>query len=472
MNGPLSVRAAAREEPAATALVDGGREIDWSELSRRVEGTRATLRRRLDGRTAPVVAVVGGAGPETVVALLALLEDETPFVLLHPRWTRAERERAMAMAGACLCLESGGALTAAPTAAEAGNPSVVRGAGIVFTSGTTGRPRAAVLGRAALLASARAHAEVLGWRPADRWLLSLPTAHVGGLMIVVRCLQARRAIVAGGRRADGSFDVDAALHVVERDRVTLLSVVPTMLGRLLRASRRPPASLRAVLVGGAAAPAVLMERAREHGWPVAATYGLTEACSQVATARPGDRGGAVGTPLPGLDVRIAGTEGAAGAIRIRGAALFDGYLGAEPGAPLERPFDADGWFDSGDLGTVGEDGRLRVVGRRVDRIVTGGENVDPAEVEAAALEWRGAAEVCVVGVEDEEWGERVGAVVVPSVGFEALGGLAGLGRHLGSRVAGFKRPRCWAVVDRLPAAASGKVDRRACVRLLIRRAGD
>ena len=431
-----------------------------------MDRTRDTFRRRLDGLTAPVVAVVGGAGPETVVTLLALLEDRVSFVLVHPRWTRAERDRAIAIAGACLCFESGGALATLPAPAAIGNPSVRRGAAIVFTSGTTGQPRGAVVRRAALRASARAHAETMGWSADDRWLLSLPTAHVGGLMIVVRCLHARRTVVVGGRRASGSFDAGETLRVVERDRVTLLSVVPTMLARLLQATRRPPPSLRAVLVGGAAAPAALMERAREGGWPVFATYGLTETCSQVATERPGETPGGVGTPLPGVEVRVSAPDGFAGTIQVRGDALFDGYLGAEPGAPLERPFEADGWFDTGDLGALGEDGRLRVVGRRSDRIVSGGENVDPAEVEAAVVEWPGAAEACVVGLEDEEWGERVGAVLVPAAGFESLGGLAGLGRHLGGRLAGFKRPRCWMVVDRLPVAASGKVDRSACARLL------
>ncbi len=454
-------------EARGPALIDGGREVGWREFAQRVDRTRNALRRRLDGLTAPVVAVVGGAGPGTVVTLLALLEDRVSFVLIHPRWTRAERDRAIAMAGASVCVESGGALATVPSTAAAGNPSVKRGAGIVFTSGTTGQPRGAVLSREALRASAHAHARVMGWRAEDRWLLSLPTAHVGGLMIVVRCLQARRALVVGGRRASGNFDAAETLRVVERDRVTLLSVVPTMLARLLQATRRPPSSLRAVLVGGAGAPAALMERARERDWPVLATYGLTEACSQVATERPDETPGGVGVPLPGVEVRVAAPDGSAGTIQVRGDALFDGYLDAEPGAPLDRPFEADGWFDTGDLGAIGEDGRLRVVGRRSDRIVSGGENVDPAEVEAAVVEWPGAADACVVGLEDEEWGERVGAVLVPAAGFETHGGLAGLGRHLGGRLAGFKRPRCWSVVDRLPVAASGKVDRTACARLLV-----
>ena len=455
---------------------------------------RQALMLRLGDSEAPVIAVVGGLWAGTVTALLALFEDRLPFALLHPRWRRAERDRALAMAGASLCIESGGAIV--PVRTASGSAAVGRGGGVVFTSGTEGAPRGVVLSRAALLASSRAHAAVLGWRADDRWLLSLPAAHVGGLMIVVRCLHARRAVVVGGRGAAGRFDAGEALRVVERDRVTLWSVVPTMLLRLLQLRRRPPPYLRAVLVGGAPAPLARMAAARDLGWPVFATYGLTEACSQVATERPGGVRGGAGPPLPGMEVSIGAADsggdarvsggtvrdvgdaaasprggalaaGEIGSIRIRGPMLFDGYLGDRPAAPLELPLDAEGWFDTGDLGAVDGQGCLRVVGRRADRIVTGGENVDPAEVEAAVLEWRGVAAVCVVGLADQEWGEKVGAVVVPAGGFERDGGIEELERRLGARLAGFKRPRRWLVVELLPVAPSGKVDREACRRLLM-----
>ena len=460
----MSVRAAAREAPEGVALAHGGRALTWAELAERTDPVRAVVQSRLEGAPHQVVAVVGGMGVETVTAVLALLEDRVSFVLLHPRWTSAERDRVLTMTGASFVIEGAGALTALPGGA-ANNSPIGGGAVVVFTSGSTGRPRGAVLSHGALRASSEAHAAVFGCHEGDRWLLSLPTAHVGGLMIVVRSLLARRTIVLGGRRADGAFDPDGALRLIERQRVTLLSVVPTMLGRLLDGHEGcPPESLRAVLVGGAPAPPALMARARRRSWPVFATYGLTEACSQVATERPANlSAGGVGPPVPGVEARV----GASGSIQIRGSVLFDGYLAAEPGAPLERPFDADGWFDTGDVGAVDERGRLRVLGRRADRIVTGGENVDPAEVEAAVLEWKGAAAACVVGLEDEEWGEQVGAVLVPAAGFESLGGLAELERRLGARLAGFKRPRQWRVVERLPVAPSGKVDRRTCRRLLV-----
>ena len=420
-----------------------------------------------------MVAVVGDVSFATITALLALLEDRVPFVLLHPRWTRMETNRAVTLAGARLFVGADGRATPV-TNVRTGETAVGAGldvdtACIVFTSGTSGRPRGAVLRRGALVRSAAAHAEVFGWQAGDRWLLGLPTAHVGGLMIVIRCLVARRTVVLGGRRFDGSFDAEATRTAVERHRVTLLSVVPTMLGRLVGSAVRPcPSSLRAVLVGGAAASPALITRARRAGWPVFATYGLTEACSQVATQRPGAESPAphgVGPPMPGLDLRIRAADGVVGPIEVRGASLFDGYL-AEPGAALERPFGADGWFDTGDLGMVDEQGSLRVLGRAAHRIVTGGENVDPAEVEAAVAEWPGAAAVCVVGCEDREWGERVAAVVARGESFDASGGLPGLERHLAARLAGFKRPRRWRVVEELPMAHSGKVDCDACRELL------
>ena len=332
----LSVRSAAREAPERVALVHGGNAVTWGELAARTDRVRAAVQAHLEAAARPVAAVVGSMGVETVVSVLALLEDRVPFVLLHPRWRRAERDRALLMSGASMVIGEDGGLTMLPagaasgippnrgtgderqsrpgsrrpgapsepppdagavderrprptprrTGAASGNP-LGGGAVVVFTSGSTGRPRGAVLSHAALCASAQAHARVFGWQRGDRWLLSLPTAHVGGLMIVVRSLLARRTIVLGGREPDGSFDAGAALRTIDRRAVTLWSVVPTMLGRLLdRVEGAPPASLRAVLVGGAPAPPALMARARQRGWPVFATYGLTEACSQVAVEQP------------------------------------------------------------------------------------------------------------------------------------------------------------------------------------------
>jgi len=269
----LSVRSAALEAPDGLAVVDGERELTWRDLAGQVARVREGLRPWLEavcGR----MAVVGGTGFESVTAILALLEEGRTCVLLHPRWSAAERERAVLQSGASVVIETDGALRKSPASPPAVGSAdrIDRGRVIVFTSGTSGAPRGAVLRHSALLASARAHGAVFGWRKTDRWLLGLPTAHVGGLMIVVRSLAARRAVVLPdrtGRRT--GFDPAELLRTVERTRVSLLSVVPTMLTRLLALKAGPPPSVRAVLVGGAPAAPALMARARRQGWPVYAT---------------------------------------------------------------------------------------------------------------------------------------------------------------------------------------------------------
>ena len=243
-----------------------------------------------------------------------------------------------------------------------------------------------VLSRRAFVASAHASALNLGWAREDRWLTYLPLAHVGGLSVLTRCLLARStAVLAPGR---GARQLAAA---VERHRITLLSLVPSLLERLLALEPRwlLPDRVRAILVGGAALPDRLRYEAAARSWPVLATYGLTEACSQVTVQRyggPGPREPGAGAALPGTEIRIVD-----GSIHIRGPTLFSGYL---PRDPQADPSPA-GWFDTGDLGTVDSAGRLSVLGRRDDMIVTGGENVSPSEVEAALLACPGVAAACV-----------------------------------------------------------------------------
>jgi O-succinylbenzoic acid--CoA ligase len=244
----------------------------------------------------------------------------------------------------------------------------------------------------------------------------------------------------------------------------------------------PPASLRVVLLGGARAPEPLLDRAQAAGWPVLATYGLTEACSQVATQRPdkdgrgpsGDAG--CGPPLPGMELRSAGvvtgaaSAGAptAGEILLRGPSLFSGYLQLE-GASLrfERAvFDACGFFATGDIGLLDDRGCLHVLDRRTDLIVSGGENVYPAEVEQVLERCPGIAVACVLGVEDEEWGHVVAAAVVAPRGpvDETV-----LHQSLDT-LAPFKRPRRIVYLADLPLLPNGKPDRAACRKLVSGRA--
>jgi O-succinylbenzoic acid--CoA ligase len=329
-------------------------------------------------------------------------------------------------------------------------PDDERPLAVVATSGTTGRPRGVVLSRRAFAAAARASAENLGFHENDRWLLALPLGHVGGLSILTRCLFARRALVLP--RHEGSFDPAALAQTIVDAHVTLLSLVPTQLARMLEAGWRAPASLRAVLIGGARAPSVLIAEAVERGIPAVTTYGLTEACSQVTTqklaelAEPG-----AGRPLAGVELRVVDGE-----IQVRGATLMTGY---HPAELHPDPRISGGWLPTRDLGFIDDDGRLHVLGRKDDVIVTGGEKVHPAEVEAVLERCPGVRACSVFGVDDDTWGARVAAAIVLEPGRSERD--VALDAHVERELAPFKRPRLLAWLDELPLTASGKLDRRA-----------
>ena len=333
---------------------------------------------------------------------------------------------------------------------EPGDPLVV-----VFTSGTTGDPEGVVLTLGNVLASATASAFRLGLLPDDCWHVPLPMYHMGGLAPVYRSVLYGTAL-----SVQRGFDPGATLTALRAADATAVSLVPTMLERLLEAGSFP--DLRFVLLGGAACPPDLLERAQDRGVPVAPTYGMTEAASQIATARPEEarvRPESVGNPVVFADVTVVDDDGAvcdageAGELVVDGPMVTPGYLDA---GRTDEAFTARG-LRTGDLGHRDEAGRLYVHGRVDDRIVTGGENVDPAEV-AAALRSHPAVEDCaVVGVPDEEWGQRVAALVVGSGSVSA----AALRGHCRDRLAGYKLPRTVAFAEELPRTASGTVDRSA-----------
>jgi O-succinylbenzoic acid--CoA ligase len=304
---------------------------------------------------------------------------------------------------------------------------------VVPTSGSTGAPKGVLLTADALLASARATAERLG--DVGRWLLAIPPTHVGGLQVLVRAALAGRepAVLPDGPFTPGAF------AAVTDCRAT--SLVPTQLRRLVA----DPAGLAAlrrydvVLLGGAAAPPALLAEARAAGARVVTTYGMSETS-----------GGCVydGVPLPGVRVQ-AGER-----VRLSGPTLAKGY---RDGAPLVDP---DGWFTTGDVGTW--DGEVLVVhGRADDVVVTGGEKVAPAAVEAALAEHPAVVDAAVVGVPDAEWGARVVAVVV----LRAPLTLAQARAHVAARLPRAAAPRALVMTGALPLLPSGKVDRGAVRRL-------
>lgn len=357
------------------------------------------------------------------------------------------------------------------------NPDAVHS--VIYTSGTTGKPKGAMLTFGNHWWSAVGSALNLGLVPGDRWLACVPLFHMSGLSILLRSVIYGIPVILHRR-----FDPEAVNRAIDEEGVTLLSVVAAMLDRMLddRGGKPYPPSLRAVLLGGGPAPEALLRRAMEAGMPVLQTYGLTETASQAATLAPADapvKLGSAGKPLFATELRIAvedergdggesGGEGGgngrrwrwaepgeAGEIVVRGPTVTPGYW-RRPEATAEKF--RDGWFHTGDVGYMDADGYLYVLDRREDMFVSGGENVYPAEIEAALREHPAVAEVGVVGVPDEKWGRAPAAAVVLRQG--ASVSAEELARFCRERLAGYKVPKRFAFLVELPRTASGKLLRR------------
>lgn len=453
----LSIFAAAREAPEGTALVAGGRALSFAALADAVRGALAELHAAgLVTGHAPELPVAFDATPDVqaLLRLHALVALGIPALPLHPVLTPAERSALLARTPIRGDLGASSPEPDPPAAAPDATPEDdERPLAVVLTSGSTGGPRGVVLSRRAFSASARASQANLGWRDDDRWLLSLPVAHVGGLSVVTRCLMARRAVVLGPAPGLSARAVEPLIETVERDRVTLLSLVPAQLQALLDRTPawRLPAHVRAALLGGGPTSPALRRRARERGWPILATYGLTEACSQVATQSPDDPDPddeSCGRPLPGVEVRVHG-----GVLEVRGPTLLSGYH-----PPAGPPTDAGGWHATRDRARLDEAGRLHVLGRHDGAILSGGETVQPEEVERVLETLPGVARAFVFGVADALRGEVVAAALEARADATLDPGELALGWS--ERLAAFRRPRRLALLDALPLTPTGKLDRR------------
>jgi O-succinylbenzoic acid--CoA ligase len=427
---------AAARCPQRIALEGPTRSLTYAELAREAAGLAERLART--GAGGGPVAVELPPGEEFVIALHACMLAGAPIMPIDLRLTPSERERRRA--GAVMTLDGapagcgGGATARRASSASASTRSVAdpeRVLAVMHTSGTTAEPKRIELTHRNFLHSALASAAMLGLALDERWLCPMPLTHVGGLSIPIRSAIYATTVVLHGR-----FQTERVLEELMDPgrRITLVSLVPTMLARLLDAGLRQPPTLRWVLLGGGPIAPALIERSRAAGVPLAPTYGMTEACSQIAT---------FGFPLPGVEVRLAAetTE-----ILVRGPIVAPGARGE------------DGWLHTGDLGAFEEHGRLRIVGRVADTIVTGGENVAPTEVEAALLEHPEVADAGVRGRPDPEWGEALVATVVlrdgPGVSAEELR------EFCAQRIARYKVPKQITFAAALPRTASGKLLRR------------
>jgi O-succinylbenzoic acid--CoA ligase len=321
-------------------------------------------------------------------------------------------------------------------------------AAVIHTSGTTSSPRPIELSYGNFLWSALGSTVALDRDPGERWLCALPVSHVGGLSILVRS-----AIYATTAIIHPRFDTDLVLRALREQEVTLVSLVSTTLARLLDAGLERPPALRCALTGGGPVPEALLERAREAGVPVSSTYGLTEACSQVTTGGP---------PLFCTRVRIDRASGGMTGRDAGGASSSSSQAGEIlVSGPTVAPasLDSEGWLRTGDLGSLDERGFLRVTGRVADTIVSGGENVAPAEVEAVLESHPDVLEAAVLGRPDPTWGEAVAAIVLPRPG--AAVEAASLRAYCAERLARYKVPKHLDIATTpLPRTTSGKLLRR------------
>jgi O-succinylbenzoic acid--CoA ligase len=391
-------------------VITRDRELTFAQLAERVEATPARD------------AIVATPCVDTLLAIYAALEANAPLALLHPRLPEPELARQRADLAA--------------------RPLPEHTAFVLFTSGSTGQPRGVVVSRSAVAAAAEAHTARFRWYENDRWLACLPLAHAGGLAIVMRCLIARHPLVLH----EGDFEPTAVAELAAARRATLASLVPTQLAALLELLDAAP--LRAILLGGAPATPALLSAARRL--PVHATYGLTETFGQVATA-PTPCGGA--TALSGVEL-VAGSAERPARIRVRGPMLATCYLDRAPIAPE---------LETADLGYVDARGVLHVCGRADDVIISGGENVHPAEVEAVLAATPGVRAACAFGIPDARWGQVVAVALVTDAAFDATAAA----EHWRGALPAHARPRRVVVVETLPALPSGKVDRHACARLAL-----
>jgi long-chain acyl-CoA synthetase len=440
--------AAARRRPDHPALVWDGGTLAWRDLEARAAGTAMRLARRGVG-AGDVVALLLPNTWGLAAALWGGLALGATVVPLNPLLAADERERILAHLGPKTVVDTAPAEVTAdtmPIADGAAAPGI-----ILYTSGSTGQPKGAVLSHAALAVANESWAgPVMGLTAADRVLAALPLAHSFGLNgALLAPLLAGVTVVLQER-----FAPEETLRAIGRHRVTVFPGVATMFARILESPALDAAdlsSLRLAVSGAAPCPWTLAsEWRRRTRVRIVRGYGMTELFRPISylAAEATDRPDSIGRAVPGVELRVVDDE-----LWIRSPAAMDGYLRApeETAAVLA----ADGWFRTGDLATISDDGYVSIVGRKRELILRGGYSVVPGEVEAALLGHPAVAEAAVIGVAHPELGEEVAAFVTlrPGARAEAPELIA----FCRARLAGYKYPRRVTVVDEMPRGATGKI---------------
>ncbi|MFC5496461.1 class I adenylate-forming enzyme family protein [Caenimonas terrae] len=469
----------AHARPDALALRFQGQDISHAQLAARSARVAALLWHDWGVRTGERVAWLGLNHPGQLVLLFALarigamllplnvrlapaewegqLRDCRPTHLVHgPEWAAQAQQLGARCALAVHPLDALDQETAhaAPRIGAPGTDAL-----LVYTSGTTGQPRAAVHTQANLLANMRIAAQVQQITDGDLVLTVLPLFHVGGL-----CIQTLPALYAGaGVSLQPRFSADATLDALAQQRPTLTLQVPATMKALVDHPRWPEADLsclRAVWAGSSVLPAPLVQAFLDRGVALCNVYGSTETgpfSIALPPAAARSHAGSCGWPAPGVEAMLAGVQQGCGEVLLRGPNVVARYWPDQPAC------DDDGWFHTGDLATRAEDGSYTVIGRSKDLIISGGENIHPLEVEAAVAQHPAVAECAAFGLPDPRWGEAVAVAIVLRADAQLAPGA--LAQHLDGRLARFKCPRRVFFVAALPKTALGKLQRQALASL-------
>jgi malonyl-CoA/methylmalonyl-CoA synthetase len=454
-------------DDAATAVVHHGRHTTYGALVESVRRAAGWLH-SLGLRRGDVVALQASRAPSFLEVHLAALATGMVTLPLNDRYTASELALLLEDAAA-----KGGVLQAGPTngswiAADALDDALRRSrpvdlpsriddaspAALVYTSGTTGRPKGVPIRHSNLIAMVEALHHAWAWQRSDVLLHTLPLFHIHGLFVAAHgALRAGATLVLEDR-----FDPEGTAAAMHAHGATVFMGVPTYHHRLLQHELTLPSTLRLITSGSAPLPAQVHEAMRaRHGQAIVERYGMTEIGIVLSNPYRGERRpGTVGLPLPGVRIRVVDDRGATvppgtiGQLLVKGPSVFSGYLG-RPDATARAL--VDGEMHTGDLASMSLDGYVTLHGRSDDLILTGGFNVYPPEVEAVLAGFDGVREVAVVGTPDDDLGQRVGAAVVGTADPVAL--LAHARHHL----APYKVPRQIAVMPALPRNAMGKVTR-------------
>jgi fatty-acyl-CoA synthase len=496
------IRQRAELTPEKTAIRYGGRNLSYGDFATLIDRTAAALA-EAGIRRGGCVAYLGCNTPEMLALFFAcarlgalfmplnwrlaapehrqMLEDCPPAVLVVEapflaqtdayRDALADIELVALGSGAegwtdwndFLC--AGGAVPVVSSVA-ADAPLL-----ICYTSGSTGKPKGVVLTQEAIACNADNSVDMHAMTAEDRVLTVLPMFHVGGLNIqTTPALRSGCTVVLHPR-----FEAEAALQAIERERITLFLTVPAVVDMMMASPRwhtTDLSSLRMMSIGSSIVPIRIIEAVHARGVPMTQVYGATETCPIAAYLKREEalrKVGSTGRAALHCQLRIVGPDdvelpaGQAGEILVKGRNLFSGYW-RDPQATAAAF--CDGWYRSGDMGWLDEEGFLTVVGRKKEMIISGGENIYPAELENVLLECDEIAEAAVVGRSDPRWGEIAVAVVVPKAGHRPT--VARILELFEGRLARYKHPKDVVFVEALPKTALGKV-RREELRHLVRR---